>query len=217
MKCAEEYMRLYAVTDRAWLGNQTLAQQVEQAILGGVTCVQLREKACSDAVFLQQALAVQAVCKHYGVPLFINDNVSVAMACGADGVHVGQCDMQAAQAREQIGADKLLGVSVQTVQQAIQAEQNGADCLGVGAVFQTDTKRDADSVPLETLQAICRAVSIPVVAIGGITKDNMLQLRGSGVAGVAVVSAIFASADIRQACVQLRKLAEQVAQDKEEM
>ena len=196
MKCPKEAMLLYGVTDRSWLKGQTLCQQVEEALKGGVTCLQLREKCLPDEEFLQEAFAMKELCRKYAVPFIINDNVSIAVKCGATGVHVGQKDMQAADVRRLIGDDMILGVSAQTVDQALLAEKNGADYLGVGAVFPTDTKEDADAVAYDTLKAICAAVSIPVVAIGGISADNMPLLKGSGIAGVALVSAIFASEDI---------------------
>lgn len=208
MKCDKEFMRLYAVTDRTWLGEKTLAMQVEEALKGGVTCVQLREKEMNEEDFLEEAFAIKVLCGQYNVPFFINDNVDIAIKCGADGIHVGQQDMEASHVRLKIGNQMMLGVSVQTVTQAIKAEQCGADCLGVGAVFATATKPDADTVSLETLQAICKAVSIPVVAIGGINKHNMLRLRDSGIDGVALVSAIFASTNIERECRMLFKLSD---------
>ncbi|MCI5695910.1 MAG: thiamine phosphate synthase, partial [Spirochaetia bacterium] len=162
-------LAVYAVTDRYWLKDETLAQVVEKAILGGTTFVQLREKNATDEEFLQLALDVQKVCKKYNVPFVINDNVELAAKIGADGVHVGQSDMNALDVRALVGPDKILGVSAQTVEQAVLAEKQGADYLGVGAVFSTNMKDDADYVPYETLKAICDAVTIPVVAIGGIT------------------------------------------------
>ncbi|MEG0779207.1 MAG: thiamine phosphate synthase [Oscillospiraceae bacterium] len=209
MKCDPIFMRLYAVTDRAWTGEQTLAQQVEEALKGGVTCVQLREKHLSDEAFLAEALELKTLCHAYGVPLFINDNVEVALACGADGIHVGQHDCAAGDVRRRIG-DMLLGVSAQTVEQALAAQRAGADCLGVGAVFDTSTKLDADTLSHATVRAICDAVSIPVVAIGGIYKHNILQLAGTGVDGVAMVSGIFGSGDITAACRELRRLSDEM-------
>ena len=209
MKCDRSWLQLYAVTDRTWLGKQTLSQQVEQAILGGVTCVQLREKALDEDAFLEEAIALNTLCKRYHVPFIVNDHVDIACRCGADGVHVGQSDMEAGDVRAKIGPDRILGVSAQTVAQAKKAELAGADYLGVGAMFSTSTKLDADSVSYETLQEICRSVSIPVVAIGGISAENMAKLSNSGIAGVALVSAIFASAQIRNTCRTLRKLAEE--------
>lgn len=210
MNCDKKTMLLYAVTDRAWTGKQTLYEQIESALAGGATCIQLREKNLSDEEFLKEAFQVKELCENYKVPFIINDNVEVALKCGADGVHVGQKDMQAAQVRERIGADRILGVSAQTVEQAVLAEKNGADYLGVGAVFSTSTKEDARPVSHETLKAICEAVSIPICAIGGINKTNILQLSGSGVDGVALVSAIFASPDIEAECRELRALSEKM-------
>ena len=179
MKCDKHTMLLYAVTDRAWVGEQTLYQQVESALKGGATCVQLREKQLGDAEFLQEAIEIHALCQQYGVPLFINDNVDVAVKCHAEGIHVGQSDMAAAKVRERVGEDMMIGVSAHTVQEALDAVAHGADCLGVGA-------------------------------IGGIHKDNILQLRGTGVDGVALVSAIFGAKDIEAECRELRALSEQI-------
>lgn len=203
-------MLLYAVTDRAWVGSQTLFEQVECTLKGGATCVQLREKELSDADFLREALEMKNLCQQYGVPFIINDNVRVAVACGADGIHVGQHDMQAKNVRAYVGENMILGVSAQTVEQAVLAEKNGADYLGVGAVFATATKPDAAAVSHYTLKAICGAVSIPVVAIGGIYRHNVLQLSGTGVDGIALVSAIFGSKGIQQECRQLRALSEEM-------
>ncbi len=205
-----ESLLLYAVTDRAWLGHQTLTGQVEEALRGGATFLQLREKELNRADFLEEALAIKALCGRYGVPFVINDNVQVALDCDADGVHVGQEDMAAALAREKLGEEKLLGVSVQTVEQAVRAEKDGADYLGVGAVFATSTKPDADAVSFDTLRKICDSVTIPVVAIGGINQQNLTRLRGSGIVGVAVVSAIFAQKDIAAATAQLKSLTEKM-------
>ncbi len=210
MKCDSLAMRLYAVTDRAWLSHQTLKEQVEEALKGGATCIQLREKELDERSFLEEAEELCALCRAYHVPFIVNDNVKIALACGADGIHVGQHDMQAGDVRKAIGDNMILGVSAQTVEQALEAERNGADYLGVGAVFATSTKLDADAVSHETLREICRAVSIPVVAIGGISKENIMQLSGTGVDGVALVSAIFASGDIENTCRELRALSEQM-------
>ena len=192
---------LYAVTDRAWLGNETLYEQVEKSLKGGVTFVQLREKKLDEESFLKEAIEIKELCH---VPFVINDNVDIALAMDADGVHVGQSDMEAGDVRKKLGPDKIIGVSAQTVEQAILAEKHGADYLGVGAVFPTGSKDDAEDVPLETLKAICEAVSIPVIAIGGITKDNVKELAGSGICGIAVISAIFASKDIEAATKELK-------------
>jgi thiamine-phosphate pyrophosphorylase len=193
-------MLLYAVTDRAWVGKQSLYEQVASALKGGATCVQLREKELDDAAFLHEAMEISALCKQYGVPFFINDNVEIAIKCHADGIHVGQEDMAAALVRQRVGDDMMIGVSVHSVEEALEAVKNGADCLGVGAMFSTSTKTDADVLPKDTLRDICAAVDIPVVAIGGIGKSNISQLSGTGVDGVALVSAIFASEDIEAEC-----------------
>lgn len=212
MKCDKKHMLLYAVTDRAWLGEKTLYSQVESALKGGATCIQLREKNLDQATFLKEAIPLKKLCQNWNVPLIINDNVEVALQSDADGIHVGQHDMSAQNVRAKIGADKILGVSAQTAEQAILAEKNGADYLGVGAVFSTSTKKDASNISLDTLREICNAVSIPVVAIGGIQEQNLLQLAGTGIDGVALVSAIFASENIEAACKKLRKLSEKAVQ-----
>ncbi len=206
MKCDKSTMLLYAVTDRAWVGKQSLYEQVESALKGGVTCVQLREKELDYDSFLSEAIQIASLCKRYGVPLFINDNVDIAIACGADGVHVGQDDMAAANVRQKVGSGMMIGVSVHNVDEAKKAVRDGADCLGVGAVFTTSTKADASVLPISEVKAICDAVDIPVVAIGGINKGNILQLSSSGVDGIAVVSAIFSSENIEEECKQLRAL-----------
>ena len=209
MKCDKKTMLLYAVTDRAWTGKQSLYEQVEAALKGGATCVQLREKELGEEEFLQEAVEIAALCKRYGVPFFVNDNVDIAIACHADGIHVGQEDMAAAKVRERVGEDMMIGVSAHTVEEALEAVKNGADCLGVGAMFSTSTKTDVSVLPKETLKAICDAVPVPVVAIGGINKRNMKELSGTGVDGFALVSAIFGAPDIEAECRKLRKLAEE--------
>ena len=210
MKCDKNFMRLYAVTDRAWVGKQSLYEQVESALKGGATCVQLREKHMSDDDFLKEALEIGALCRRYNVPFFINDNVSVAIKCKADGIHVGQDDMAVEQVRALVGDNMMIGVSAHTVDEAVKAVKGGADCLGVGAMFSTSTKADASVLPKDTLRDICAAVDVPVVAIGGINKSNMMQLAGTGVDGVALVSAIFASDDIESECRALRKLSDEM-------
>ena len=199
-------LRLYAVTDRSWLGNGTLSDAVEAALRGGATMVQLREKSLTQADFLQEAKTLAALCARFQIPFLINDNLEIALACNADGVHVGQDDMAPQKARALLGPGKILGVSAHTVDQALAAVKTGADYLGVGAVFSTATKQDAASVPLETVREICQAVSIPVVAIGGISADNILSLQNSGVVGAAVVSALFAAEDIFSAAQNLSRL-----------
>ena len=210
MKCDKKAMILYAVTDRAWVGRQSLYEQVESALKGGATCVQLREKELDDEMFLTEAMELADLCRRYNVPFFINDNVDIAIKCQADGIHVGQEDMQAAQVRQKVGEDMIIGVSVHSVEEALEAVKNGADCLGVGAVFSTSTKTDVDVLPKEVLRDICAAVDIPVVAIGGINRTNIKELSGTGVDGVALVSAIFAAEDIETECKALRKLSEEM-------
>ena len=204
INCSEKELLLYAVTDRHWLGEETLYDQVKKALDGGATFVQLREKNLDREVFLAEAKEIQKLCKEYGVPFVVNDEVSIAKDIDADGVHLGQSDMEAMDVRKILGPDKIIGVSAQTVEQAIIAEKHGADYLGVGAVFTTGSKDDADDVSHETLKAICEAVSIPVIAIGGITKDNVAELAGSGICGVAVISAIFGQKDIQKATEELK-------------
>ena len=204
INCSKKELMLYAVTDRHWLGEETLYDQVKKALDGGATFVQLREKKLDREDFLVEALEIQKLCKKYGVPFVINDEVSIAKDIDADGVHVGQSDMEAMDVRKVLGPDKILGVSAQTVEQAIIAEKHGADYLGVGAVFATGSKDDADDVSHETLKAICEAVSIPVIAIGGITKENVSELAGSGICGVAMISAIFGQNDIKKATEDLK-------------
>ena len=210
INCSKKELMLYAVTDRHWLGEETLYDQVKKALDGGATFVQLREKKLDREDFLAEALEIQKLCKKYGVPFVINDEVSIAKDIDADGVHVGQSDMEAMDVRKVLGPDKILGVSAQTVEQAIIAEKHGADYLGVGAVFATGSKDDADDVSHETLKAICEAVSIPVIAIGGITKDNVSELAGSGICGVAVISAIFGQKDIKKATEDLKASVEKM-------
>lgn len=210
INCSKKELMLYAVTDRHWLGDETLYDQVKKALDGGATFVQLREKKLDREDFLAEALEIQKLCKKYGVPFVINDEVSIAKDIDADGVHVDQSDMEAMDVRKVLGPDKILGVSAQTVEQAIIAEKHGADYLGVGAVFATGSKDDADDVSHETLKAICEAVSIPVIAIGGITKDNVSELAGSGICGVAVISAIFGQNDIKKATEDLKASVEKM-------
>ena len=210
MNCNRNDLLLYAVTDRSWLRGGTLYEQVEKALQGGATMLQLREKELCEKAFLEEAKRIKALCRYYGVPFIVNDSVTVAAAVGADGVHVGQSDREAGSVREALGRDRIVGVSAQTVEQALLAEKRGADYLGVGAVFPTGTKADAEAVSLDTLREICSAVSIPVVAIGGISLENAARLRGTGIRGISVVSAIFAASDIEAASRALRSLAAQI-------
>lgn len=205
MKLKREHLILYAVTDRHWLGGDTLAHQVELALKGGATMIQLREKELGEAEFRQEALEVQAVCRKYQVPFLINDNVALAREIDADGVHVGQSDMEAGNVRTLLGPDKIIGVTAKTVEQARRAQAAGADYLGSGAVFGTGTKSDTSRLDHGILQEICESVRIPVVAIGGITAENVLELQGRGIAGAAVVSGIFAAEDIKAAAKALKE------------
>ena len=204
MKFAESMLRLYAVTDRSWVGTQTLYEQVEAALRGGVTCVQLREKELNPEDFLAEAQQIKPLCARFGVPLIINDNVELELKVDADGVHVGQEDMDARDVRSLIGPDKILGVTAKTVEQAQRAQKAGADYLGSGAVFGSTTKPNAKPMTKELLHSICQSVTIPVVAIGGIHRGNIASLAGTGIRGAAVVSGIFAAADIEEECFRLR-------------
>lgn len=210
MKFVESMLRLYAVTDRGWVGRQTLLQQVECALRGGATCVQLREKELNAEAFLAEAKEIKELCGRYGVPFLINDNVELALAVDADGVHVGQEDMDAWDVRSLIGKDKILGVTAKTVQQALRAQQAGADYLGSGAVFGSTTKTNAKPMTRQLLQSICQSVSIPVVAIGGIHRGNIAALAGTDIRGVAVVSGIFGAADIEEECRLLKAEIERI-------
>ena len=205
----EKDLLLYAVTDRSWLDGQTLAQQTEEALKGGVTFVQIREKDLCREEFSKEARELKALCQAYAVPFVVNDDVELAMEVDADGVHVGQSDMEAGRVREKLGPDKIIGVSARTVEEALLAQERGADYLGVGAVFHTSSKADAADVSFQTLREICRAVDIPVIAIGGITRENVTELAGSGICGVAVISAIFASPDRRKAAEELKAAVQQ--------
>lgn len=200
------HLRFYAVTDRAWLGRQTLAEQVGVALAGGITILQLREKDLPPREFLAEATTLKQLTDRYNVPLIINDNPEVAIKSNAAGLHIGQGDMPIAEARAAIGRDKILGVSAQTVEQAITAERAGADYLGVGAIFSTSTKADADDVSIATLSDICQNVHIPVIAIGGINVQNAPLLLNTGVCGAAFVSAIFAADNITAACQNLDRI-----------
>lgn len=210
MNLTKSSLLLYAVTDRTWLGDERLCDQVEKSLRGGVSFLQLREKDLAQKTLLKDAWALKRLCKTYKVPFVINDHVELARVLDADGVHVGQGDMEAGQLRTLLGASKIIGVSVQTVGQALRAESSGADYLGVGAIFATATKTDSSEVSTETLKSICEAVSIPVVAIGGISAARIPALRGSGISGVAVVSSLFAQEDIEGSASALYQVCKEV-------
>lgn len=210
MKADKATMLLYVVTDRSWLGENRLENQVEEIIKSGASFIQLREKDMLFDEFVHEGKKIKEITDKYKIPFVINDNIDVALAVNADGVHVGQSDMNAVNVRSLIGRDKILGVSVQTVEQALLAEKQGADYLGVGAVFSTATKDDADDVSFETLKAICNAVNIPVVAIGGINEKNIMELKDTGIDGVAVISAIFAKPDVSVATKELLALSKEM-------
>lgn len=210
--CKKEDVLLYAITDRSWLNGRTLYEQVEDALRGGVTFLQLREKHLSYDEYLEEASEIKALCDKYNVPLIINDNVDIALAVDAAGVHVGQSDMEAREARAKLGPDKIIGVSAHNVEEALTAVKSGADYLGTGAVFGSGTKEDANKISHDVVRDICKAVDIPVVGIGGITEDNLMELKGTGIDGVAVISAIFAKADITAAAKNLKKLTTEMIQ-----
>ena len=204
MKFDEKMLLLYAVTDQAWVGEQTFLAQIEAALKGGATIVQLREKKMDEDSFVEEAIQVRELCHKYGVPLIINDNVDVALKSGADGVHVGIGDAPVAEIRRRVSADFIIGATCKTVEQAKIAEAAGADYMGVGAVFPSPTKTNAVRITNEQLCEIISSVSIPAVAIGGISHDNVCEIKGSRVSGVAVVSAIFGAADIQEATALLK-------------
>ena len=204
-------MLLYAVTDRMWLKDgEGLTDVCRKVLENGATFLQIREKDLDENTFEQEAEALKELCASYRVPYVVNDSVEIAMDIDADGVHVGQSDMEAGAVREKLGPDKILGVSARTVEQALLAQERGADYLGVGAVFATGSKADAAELPHETLKAICEAVSIPVVAIGGITAENISQLKGTGICGVAVISAIYAQNNIKEAAEELKEAVDKI-------
>ena len=210
MKFDSRQLLLYAVTDRAWTGRQTLYEQIESALQGGATMIQLREKNLSDEDFIREAVQVKALCSRYNVPLIINDRPVVALKSGANGVHVGIEDQPVEEIRRAAGKDFIIGATAKTVEQAQKAQSAGADYLGVGAVFPSPTKKNAIRITAGQLREICASVSIPAVAIGGISKQNMPELMGTGIHGVAVVSAVFSAGDIKAACKELREMAETI-------
>lgn len=206
LKVSRENMLLYAVTDRSWLNGKTLSEEVEEAIIGGATFIQLREKNLNSDDFLSEAIEIRKICNKYKVPFVIDDNVEIAIKSGADGVHLGQNDMNISQARALLGKDKIIGATARTSKQAVRAEQEGADYIGSGAVFATSTKSDTVPLSYENLCKICRSVSIPVVAIGGINTGNVKYLTGSGISGIAVVSGIFKSDNVRESAGTLKEM-----------
>lgn len=212
MKFTKDMLLLYAVTDRAWVGKQTLAEQIEDALKGGATIIQLREKNLDEVSFIEEAIEIRELCHRYNVPLIINDNVDVALKSGADGVHVGIEDTPVAEVRSRVPADFIIGATCKTVEQAKIAEAAGADYMGVGAVFPSPTKTNAIRITNDQLREIVSAVTIPAVAIGGISRKNILEITGSKVSGVAVVSAIFGAADIKAATAELKEKAKAVAE-----
>ena len=206
-----QQLKLYAITDRSWLKpGETLTEVVETLLKAGVTCVQLREKEAEDAFILQEAQELNALCRRYGVPFLVNDRPDLAQTVGADGVHVGREDTGLTEARKQLGVNAVLGGSAHTVEEALAAQAAGADYLGCGAVFGSGTKHNVRQMSLETLTAICQAVDIPVVAIGGISGENVGKLAGSGICGVAVISAIYAAKDVKAAAADLKTTVEEM-------
>lgn len=213
MKFEKEMLLLYGITDRAWEGRQTLYEQVEEALEGGITILQLREKNLKEEDFIREAVELRSLCHKYQVPLIINDNVQVALKSGADGVHVGITDTPVAEIRELTGENFIIGATAKTVEQAKEAEKSGADYLGVGAVFPSSTKKTAIRITKEELQKICSSVKIPAVAIGGITDENISEIKGGGMSGIAVVSAIFGAENIKEAAVELKEKAREAVYD----
>ena len=201
----ENTLLLYGITDRTWLCGRSLEEDVRKSLEGGVTFLQIREKRLDDGEFLEETLKLKEVCGEFKVPLVVNDNVEVAIKSDVDGVHIGQDDMSAEEVRALIGDEKIMGVSAQTVEQDLLAEEPGADYLGVGAVFPADSKEDAETIDLKVFEEICKVVKIPVVAIGGITKENIDRLKGMGAKGVALISAIYGQNDIKRATMELKE------------
>ncbi|WP_346939254.1 thiamine phosphate synthase [uncultured Clostridium sp.] len=210
MSISKNQMKLYVVTDRSWLNGKLFTKEIEKTLQGGATLIQLREKQLSYNEFLTEGKNIKKITDKYNTPLIINDNVEIAMKIDASGVHIGQGDMDAAEVRKLIGKDKILGVTAKTVEQAIKAEKDGASYIGVGAAFSTSTKLDTRVTTFETIKNICKAVSIPVVAIGGIDENNIMNLKGLGIDGVALVSAIFSKEDVLLATKQMLGLTERI-------
>lgn len=211
MKFDSKMLRLYAVTDRGFNNSDVLYEQIKDALEGGATMIQLREKHLDEAAFIDEAKKIKILTESYNVPLIINDNIQVCLKSGADGVHVGQSDMEAGQVRAVLGNEKIIGVTAKTPQQALKAKAAGADYIGSGAVFGSSTKLDTSKISLEQLDMVCDATDLPVVAIGGISSENILELKGHKMHGVAVVSALFAQENVKEAAVELLKLSEEVS------
>lgn len=210
MKFCSEQLLLYAITDRRWSTRQTFLDQVEKSLIGGATCLQLREKNLDHDSFLDEAIKIRPLCKKYNVPFIINDDVDIAIEADADGVHIGQDDMNLCDVRKKLGEEKIVGVSVQTVEQAMLATKSGANYLGVGAIFKTSTKQDAKLVDINVLKEICKSTRLPVIAIGGINHRTVPLLHGSGICGIAVISAIFAQDDIVASTKALKTLVQTI-------
>lgn len=212
MKLKREDVLLYAITDRTWLNGRRLYDQVKETLEGGATIIQIREKDLDDESFIKEALEIKSLCSQYNVPLIINDNIDVALKVDADGVHIGQDDMNAKNVRALLGPDKIIGVSAHNVEEALAAVNAGADYLGSGAAFSTDSKSNVNIIDRTELKNICKAVDIPVTAIGGINEKNILELSGLGISGVAVISAIFAADDIKEQTIKLKQLARRITE-----
>ena len=212
MKLDKKHMLLYAICDRGWAGERGLYKQVKEALKSGITCLQLREKNLDEEEFLKEAREISALCREYNVPFIINDNVKIAIACNADGVHIGQEDMDLKTVRKLVGEDMIIGVSVHNVNEAKKAKANGADYIGIGAIFKTSTKSNVHALSPDELKSICKVSDIPKVAIGGINKDNILKLKGSGIDGVALISAIFGADDIKKSTEELLKLVKDIVE-----
>ncbi len=210
MKLQKKDMLLYAVTDRSWLNGKTLYEEVHEAIMGGATMIQLREKNLDEESFLAEAKQIKELCARYHIPLIINDNIDVALKINADGVHVGQDDMNVLNVRKILGPNKIIGVSAHNVTEAVAAVDAGADYLGSGAVFATGSKKDVNILEKRVLKEICETVDVPVTAIGGINEKNIIKLTGTGISGIAVISAIFASDNITKKTKELKELAKRV-------
>ena len=210
MDFTEKNLLLYAVGGANGTEKNKFFFDLESALKGGITCFQLREKHLLFDEFLAEAREVKKLCAKYSVPLIINDNTEIALESGADGVHIGQDDMNITEARKIAGERLVIGVSAHNVEEALLAEKNGADYLGSGAVFGSQTKSNVHTLPLETLRNICSSVKIPVVAIGGINENNMMRLAGTGINGVAIISAIFGAVDVESKCKELRRLSEKI-------